>query len=271
MIVRRYPSVAALRSAHPWLAEREAEHDSLIAQLIRIEEGVDRATPYLAGTEHPALAVWSPGRRLILAGESVEAAVVLERAVAQERTKLTSVLGPPALARAFGEACGLRRNREVKTDLRVGVYVLRDVQSPDPMPPGSFRRMRDSERLLFNEWIHGFHRDTGLDLDYDAGVFADRFLGERRMWLWEHERPRSMAARVSKTWHGQRVSLVYTPPDDRGRGYAGAVVAALSQQLLDDGARFCCLHTDLGNPTSNALYRRLGYEQITELEALSWR
>ena len=57
---------------------------------------------------------------------------------------------------------------------------------------------------------------------------------------------------------------MYTPPELRGRGYATALTAELSQRLLDGrlfegGRRFCFLYTDLANPTSNAIYERIGY------------
>jgi predicted GNAT family acetyltransferase len=55
---------------------------------------------------------------------------------------------------------------------------------------------------------------------------------------------------------------VYTPPELRRRGYASALVAALSRRLLDEGRRFCFLYTDLANPTSNHIYREIGYEEV---------
>jgi predicted GNAT family acetyltransferase len=42
------------------------------------------------------------------------------------------------------------------------------------------------------------------------------------------------------------------------------VVWALSSWLLRHGRRRCFLYTDLANPTSNAIYRRIGYKQVGE-------
>jgi predicted GNAT family acetyltransferase len=61
-----------------------------------------------------------------------------------------------------------------------------------------------------------------------------------------------------------RVAPVYTPKQLRGRGYAGAVTAAVSQAALDAGAAEVSLFTDLANPTSNALYQRLGYRPLED-------
>ena len=61
-----------------------------------------------------------------------------------------------------------------------------------------------------------------------------------------------------------RVGPVYTPPGLRGQGYAGAVTAAVSQAARDAGAGQVLLFTDLANPTSNALYQRLGYQPVED-------
>jgi predicted GNAT family acetyltransferase len=68
----------------------------------------------------------------------------------------------------------------------------------------------------------------------------------------------------SKPIHGVvRLSAVYTPREERTRGYAGACVHGVSRFLTDAGYR-CMLYTDLGNPTSNSTYRKIGYKAIAE-------
>jgi predicted GNAT family acetyltransferase len=68
-----------------------------------------------------------------------------------------------------------------------------------------------------------------------------------------------------------RLGPVYTPPELRERGYAGAVTVAVSQAALEAGARHVVLFTDLANPTSNALYQRLGYRPVEDRVELSFR
>ena len=55
---------------------------------------------------------------------------------------------------------------------------------------------------------------------------------------------------------------VYTPPEARGRGFATALVAAVSRGLLAEGRPGCTLFTNLANPTSNAIYERIGYRRV---------
>jgi predicted GNAT family acetyltransferase len=61
-----------------------------------------------------------------------------------------------------------------------------------------------------------------------------------------------------------RVAGVYTAPAHRQRGYGGAVTAVATQAALDAGASAVVLFTDLANPTSNALYQRLGYRPVAD-------
>ena len=74
----------------------------------------------------------------------------------------------------------------------------------------------------------------------------------------------SMSGYGSETPNGIRIGPVYTPPDLRGRGYATSLVAAQTGWLLGAGRTFAFLYTDLDNPTSNALYRRIGYRMVAE-------
>ena len=86
--------------------------------------------------------------------------------------------------------------------------------------------------------------------------------------MWEDGDRVSMCSRSRPTLHGASIGLVYTPPGLRGRGYASACVADLSQRILDSGKAFCTLFTDLANPTSNAIYQRIGYRPLCDFREI---
>jgi len=123
------------------------------------------------------------------------------------------------------------------------------------------RLQRDFD--LVAQWIDAFHAEIGAAQVRTGRDIAERRLPTGNIFLWEQvDAAVAMAGFVGPTPHGVRANLVYTPPPSRGRGYASNLVAALSQHLLDSGKQFCFLYTDLANPTSNKIYRAIGYEPL---------
>ncbi|MFI8252689.1 GNAT family N-acetyltransferase [Streptomyces filamentosus] len=149
---------------------------------------------------------------------------------------------------------------------RTRLFRLGELVPPDPAPPGRARPATEADLPLLRDWTTAFVRDIGEEPAADhTGPLTER-ITEGRLHLWEAPdgRPVSMAARSRTTGGQTRVHLVYTPPADRGRGHAAGVTASITRAALASGAPQVVLFTDLANPTSNALYRRLGYRPVTD-------
>ncbi|MDH6123134.1 putative GNAT family acetyltransferase [Kitasatospora sp. GP82] len=67
-----------------------------------------------------------------------------------------------------------------------------------------------------------------------------------------------------------RIGPVFTPAELRGRGYASALVAAGSARARTGGAAEVLLFADLANPTSNSIYRKLGYRPVEDCVVLEF-
>ena len=134
--------------------------------------------------------------------------------------------------------------------------------APARPAPGRLRPARESEAGTLTPWVGDMLSLIG-DSREAADLTRERIRGGN-LFVWEDGGPVSMAGWTGKTPNGVRVNFVYTPAPRRGRGYATAAVAALSQHLLDQGNRYVCLYTDLANPTSNAIYHRIGYRPIRD-------
>jgi GNAT superfamily N-acetyltransferase len=132
---------------------------------------------------------------------------------------------------------------------------------------GRLRQASLEDRDLVVAWMRGFYVDVGQRVR-DFEPVAERRLAAGLFWIWEDGKPVSMAANSEPVDGVIRVQAVYTPPDRRNRGYAGACVGDLSRRKRDEGYR-CMLYSDLGNPTSNSVYRRVGYNTVAE--ALRYR
>jgi predicted GNAT family acetyltransferase len=92
---------------------------------------------------------------------------------------------------------------------------------------------------------------------------VDLAVAREQLWVWDDRGPVSMSGASKATAGVARVQRVYTPPELRGRGYATACVEHQSRLLVERGLG-CVLYTQLSNPTSNAIYQRIGYRPIAE-------
>lgn len=183
---------------------------------------------------------------------------------------LPSVSADHSTATAFAAAWQRHTGATPKIrDTRLRLYRLGTLTRPEPMPAGRGRVLgeQDLEQVMF--WCGEFAKAVGEDASIDADTWADTRFADKRYTLWETPdgTPVSIAG-MNPLIGGQiQVDIVYTPADLRGRGYAGAVTAEVSLAALAAGARDVVLFADLSNPTSNALYQRLGYRTLTDWAA----
>jgi predicted GNAT family acetyltransferase len=150
------------------------------------------------------------------------------------------------------------------------IYQLSRVRG-EARAAGRLREPDQSDDALLREWRAAFSMEAeGMDRDEAEKDAALPLRKSRHLLLWEVEGSAvSMAGYSGRTPNGIRVAWVYTPPHNRGKGFAGACVAALSQKLLDDGYKFCFLYTDLANPVSNHVYQKMGYEAVVDATVYS--
>ncbi|MEY9877327.1 GNAT superfamily N-acetyltransferase [Streptacidiphilus sp. MAP12-33] len=181
------------------------------------------------------------------------------RALAATLGPVPTVIGEDAAVRAFADAAG--RPWEVFRAERL--FRLGEVTAPDPAPEGSARLATDDDIPLLERWFTEFAADVG---EPGGGFQIVERVEEGRVLLWQDAdgRPVSMAGWSPRVAGQVRIAAVYTPAELRGRGYAGALVAQASSDLRRAGAEQVLLFTDLANPTSNALYQRVGYRPVAD-------
>lgn len=147
-----------------------------------------------------------------------------------------------------------------------GLYRLDEVDESLEMSPGNWRFATDADAPLIEKWFALFEEDTNLDRT-PPEIITERvaaFLDAREVFLWEDEgKVVSMMKKSRPTTNSVTVSLVFTPREERKKGYARTMVAQGSKELLKD-YRFCVLYTDMMNPTSNKIYKEIGYKHIAD-------
>lgn len=142
------------------------------------------------------------------------------------------------------------------------LYELTDLQAVTSTQ-GSLRLARADDRDTLVAWVDAFVEDADV-VPVHAEQLIDARIEREQFWVWDDGGIVSMASASVAVAGVARVQYVYTPRDRRGAGYATACVEHMSRVLTDRGLR-CVLFTDMANATSNAIYRRIGYEAVAEI------
>ena len=206
----------------------------------------------------------TPPHKLLLTDLPPEAADAVSGRVAERYDAIPAVLGPEPAAEEVARAWTRRRGGSVHPGMAQRIYRL-DRVVPPQKAEGALRPARPAELEQAVAWGHAFAEEAGTQFATTQQT-VERWIRRGELFVWDVAgAPRSIAVAGGRTPRGVRIGYVYTPPEARANGFASNLVAALSQRMLDDGRDFCVLYTDLANPTSNAIYRRVGYEPLMDV------
>jgi hypothetical protein len=280
MQVRRFDDAEAFRRvAVPYLVRDEARHNLLLGISSTLLQKPDLHPVFdlwvvSDGDEVVGAAVRTPPLNLVLAQPSTDAALeALVDRLLSEGQALPGVVAAVPEVEAFVGAWTAALGVDPTIVFRHGIYELRVVM-PVPRAPGRARPATREDRDQVIAWTLAFadevlpeetDRERHVRL-VDARLDATEDSG---LWIWDDDgAPRCLSGYGGPTPNGIRIGPVFTPPEDRGRGYATSLVAEQSRWLLETGRSLCFLYTDLDNPTSNALYRRIGYRMTAEAKEI---
>jgi len=207
----------------------------------------------------------TPPFELLLAAVPDDAMAALVDALRAGRVALPGVNGVVATVERFVEAWLPGTGLRARTVFEQRLYALGTLRPPDPPPPGRARPATDADVELATRWLAAFQEEAGVP-STDVESYARASIADRRLLLWDDEdgAPVSLAGRTPPAAGVSRLAPVYTPQACRRRGYGEAVTAACTADALDRGAEHVVLFTDLANPTSNAIYQRIGYRPVSD-------
>lgn len=216
-----------------------------------------------------AILYLTPRGRLGLTPLSAERTDALAAQLADLGLSPAHVIADQDTAGAFADSWRRHTGAVSLPFWRTHLYRLGTLTPPLPLPEGQGRTVGGGDREQVVRWCREFCVDVGeqpsIDL-IDAGSWDDSRFGDRHFTFWETPDgvPVSMAAATSLVGGMVRVDPVYTPARLRGHGYAGALTAEASRAALAAGATDVVLFTDPDNPTSNALYQRIGFIHVAD-------
>ncbi|MEU8424317.1 GNAT family N-acetyltransferase [Micromonospora sp. NPDC048835] len=205
------------------------------------------------------------------------AAVALAQALHERGEEVLAINGAlPAVELCAAELTRLGGGR-VQVTQHIRLHELGELTSPPPVP-GSLVAATEEDVDLVTEWFVAFVGDADEQAGRRRGTSAHetpdhaemlRRLRAGRLWFWVDEagEPVHLTGANPQSFGVARVGPVYTPPGQRGRGWASNAVAEVSRRIQAEGAR-ACLFTDQANPTSNKIYAALGYRPVVDMANL---
>ncbi len=206
-----------------------------------------------------------------------EAAVTLARAVYERGEEIRSVNGALPTIAVFAEALAGLTGGRVEVSMRTRLYELGEL-TPRPGVPGRLVTATEDDLDLVAAWSALFADDTDEQAGRPPGAHAHELpdrgallhkIRKGCFWFWFDGTGTKvhMVGANPPAYGVSRVGPVYTPPAERGRGWASAAVAEVSRLILAGGSR-ACLVTDQANPTSNRIYTALGYRPVADMANL---
>lgn len=233
-------------------------------------EGGDGAGNGAAGGTVECALLHTPPYPVLLTRLSAGSARPLAAELFERGRQLAGVNAEQGDAAEFAAAWVSLAGARAQEFRRSRLFRLGQLTPAAPPPRGAARVASGADTDLLEAWFAACTREIG-DMAGPVSGAVDDYLSYGGLTLWEVDGTAVSMAGVKRPAAGVvRVGPVYTPADQRRRGYAGAVTAAVSQAVLDAGAQHVVLFTDLANPTSNALYQRIGFRPVADRVVLSF-
>ena len=249
------------------LEKNEAENNLILGICTRLKNNIKigEAVPFFA-TVHDeqeltnAAVMTPPWEMMIYGEENAKALSFLVDNITKDGIDLPGVTGKADIAETFARIWAFSTGARFKIIMNMRVYKLEEVKY-NGEAEGKIRIAEKSDDEVIAKWMNDFdmealHGESDIDKYLKA---AERRIEAGQIYVWEDGgKPVSIAASARKTKNGVTLSMVYTPPELRKKGYATSCVAGLSEFLLKTN-KFCALFTDLSNPISNSIYQKIGY------------
>ncbi len=255
--------------AESFLLEAEAENGLIHGHLGSLPKGAEIGEPIpvlatVAVAEHVvACALKTPPHRVVVTRGPDEALEILAREFAETDPDLSGVLGPRDSTLTFAARWSTETGRAHEVIMEQGIYRLDAEDLAVTDAPGHLRSGTPDDVEVMATWIEDFQVGAPPPHSNPRAV-AEQRVEEGSIFVWDDGHPVSVVALSGPTPNGIRISLVYTPPASRRKGYASALVGMISHHLLDGGKDFCFLYTDKASPTPNKIYQELGFRLVCD-------
>lgn len=272
MIITQYTSLdhSTFESLKEYLSEDEIRNNYILGKLSKIHR-FDVSETLVIEIDDPIhrtklVILKMPDNQLILTGTGTNLDPSIKEAIRvllNKEIEIESVRGVLPFVCKFNDIWCATMKCSAELLFNQGIYAISKLNNRN-LKYGTLREMKAEDKELAKEWIQNFYKSANhislTPVKIENTVME--LLKNRSLYVWEDHIPVAMVGIVRRLANTAVLSYVYTPNQYQNQGYATTCVYALTQKVLDIGYEKCCLHADLDNPISNAVYKKIGFELI---------
>ncbi|ADD41081.1 GNAT family N-acetyltransferase [Stackebrandtia nassauensis] len=259
-----------------WLAEGPLSNNVTATLVAQRADGTVATEPdglwlkVMRGGEVAGVVIQTPPRGLLLTAMDTDAVAAVVDAISRVRPQVPAANGPKRVSDHFAALWSVRTGCTATAIFSSRMYQVTDVRPPANVV-GRRRAATLADRDTVAAWLLAWAADGSAaseapGLRHLVATYEARLTAGQPQWIWEVDGEAVSFAMESPPSAGVvRLQAVYTPDMHRSNGYASALVARISSDVLArPGVRACTLYTDLSNPVSNNIYRRIGYRPVED-------
>lgn len=186
-------------------------------------------------------------------------------------TELPGVTGAPEVAEHFARLYTEAHDRSYRCVMMMEAYHCPVVSRPQHVN-GSLREAAAADSREVARFLAGFSEDAyGVRVQAEDRIeAAERLIEQGGLYLWTAGGALvSMANIAHRSPRHGRINAVYTPKEERKKGYASVLVAELGLLLNREGLT-PMLYADQANPDSNRVYRNIGFTSCGTIAELAF-
>jgi predicted GNAT family acetyltransferase len=175
-------------------------------------------------------------------------------------SKLNAISGKPEFVNIFADEYSRILGVSNKIALGMESYQCQKIIKPKNVQGKLIKAQLSNIDIVAKFWV-GFVFDCfGTNVVEEKQIpVVESMIKSGKLYLWEVDKKIcGMVNIVHISERHARINNVYTPPEQRKRGYASAMVAELSSRLIEEGLT-PMLYADIKNCDSNKVYKTVGF------------
>ena len=186
--------------------------------------------------------------------------------------ELLGVNSEKSVANKFSKYYCDLSNMKYSVHTELMILLLENLEDGKLLEDITYRKCTLNDKDILIKYIQNFMKEAlNEECDYEKAEEKFNKYLKNGYYVLEKDNKIVCQANISRIMkYGKCVSGVYTPKEERGKGYAYNLIYRISRDLIDSGDKYCVLYTDDSNPISNHVYEKIGYKRKSDWEDIDF-